>query len=97
MSKCILEEVELERCFATIPMQLMLGRLEVVKSIAIEMQSESKWKQMRELAMSNGRLDMAEDCLNHVMDLSELLPLYSSLEEAEGISKFVFLASCRKN
>ncbi|QHO13223.1 Putative coatomer subunit [Arachis hypogaea] len=89
MSKCILEEVELERCFATIPMQLM--------SIAIEMQSESKWKQMRELAMSNGRLDMAEDCLNHVMDLSELLPLYSSLEEAEGISKFVFLASCRKN
>ncbi|KAL4306296.1 hypothetical protein HN51_040229 [Arachis hypogaea] len=32
------------------------------KSIATEMQSESKWKQMGELAMSNGRLDMAEDC-----------------------------------
>ncbi|XP_057735979.1 uncharacterized protein LOC130951343 [Arachis stenosperma] len=64
-----------------------------------EMQSESKWKQMGELAMSNGRLDMAEDCLNHVMNLSELLPLYASLgeaEEAEGISKFVFLASCKK-
>ncbi|RYR00660.1 hypothetical protein Ahy_B07g088787 [Arachis hypogaea] len=67
------------------------------RSIATEMQSESKWKQMGELAMSNGRLDMAEDCLNHVMDLSELLPLYSSLGEAEGISKCVFLASCRKN
>ncbi|RYR21314.1 hypothetical protein Ahy_B03g066605 isoform C [Arachis hypogaea] len=36
MSKCILEEVELERCLTTIPMQLM--------SIAIEMQSESRWK-----------------------------------------------------
>nr|XP_025649618.1 coatomer subunit beta'-3 isoform X5 [Arachis hypogaea] len=67
--------------------------------IATEMQSKSKWKQMGELAMYNGRLDMAEDCLNHVMDLSELLPLYASLgeaEEAEGISKFVFLASCKK-
>ncbi|XLR53884.1 hypothetical protein S83_004556 [Arachis hypogaea] len=71
----------------------------VFNSIATEMQSKSKWKQMGELAMYNGRLDMAEDCLNHVMDLSELLPLYASLgeaEEAEGISKFVFLASCKK-
>ncbi|RYR73963.1 hypothetical protein Ahy_A02g008546 [Arachis hypogaea] len=42
------------------------------------------------LKLSPIQLDMAEDCLNHVMDLSELLPLYASLgeaEEAEGISK----------
>ncbi|XLU21917.1 hypothetical protein S245_057983, partial [Arachis hypogaea] len=34
---------------------IQFGRLEVAKSIATEMQSESKWKQMGELAMSNGR------------------------------------------
>ncbi|MED6185582.1 hypothetical protein PIB30_058513 [Stylosanthes scabra] len=71
---------------------IQLGRLEVAKSIATEVQIESKWKQLGELAMSNGRLDMAEDCLNHAMDLSELVLLYSSLGDADGISKLATLA-----
>ncbi|MED6120433.1 hypothetical protein PIB30_020785 [Stylosanthes scabra] len=71
---------------------VQLGRLELAKSIATEVQSESKWIQFGKLAMSNGKLDMAEDCLNHAMDLSELLLLYSSLGDAEGISKLATLA-----
>lgn len=31
-----------------------LGRLEIAKVIVIEIQSESKWKQLGELAMSTG-------------------------------------------
>ena len=35
---------------------------------------------------------MAEDCLKNAMDLSGLLLLYSSLGDAEGISKLAYLA-----
>ncbi|KAL5975155.1 hypothetical protein ACLOJK_031834 [Asimina triloba] len=34
---------------------VLLGRLEVAKAIAVEVQSESKWKQLGELAMSTGK------------------------------------------
>ncbi|KAB5530119.1 hypothetical protein DKX38_020200 [Salix brachista] len=66
--------------------------LEVAKEIASEVQSESKWKQLGELAMSNGRLEMAEECMRHATDLSGLLLLYSSLGNSEGISKLGSLA-----
>ncbi|RVW88020.1 Coatomer subunit beta'-2 [Vitis vinifera] len=71
---------------------MQLGRLEVAKDIATEVQSESKWKQLGELAMSTGKLEMAEECLKHAMDLSGLLLLYSSLGDADGISKLASLA-----
>jgi coatomer subunit beta' len=38
------------------------------------------------------QLQMAEECLNHAMDLSGLLLLYSSFGDAEGISKLATLA-----
>ncbi|XP_062223733.1 coatomer subunit beta'-2-like [Phragmites australis] len=69
-----------------------LGRLEIAKAIAVEVQSESKWKQLGELAMSTGKLEMAEECLLHAMDLSGLLLLYSSLGDAEGIAKLASMA-----
>ncbi|PWA73095.1 Coatomer beta' subunit (COPB2) [Artemisia annua] len=61
-------------------------------AIQLVAQSESKWKQLGELAMSNGLLDMAEDCLKHANDLTGLLLLYSSLGDAEGIIKLASLA-----
>jgi coatomer subunit beta' len=71
---------------------IQLGRLEIAKEIAAEVQSESKWKQLGELAMSTGKLEMAEECMKNAMDLSGLLLLYSSLGDAEGISKLAPLA-----
>ncbi|GFZ04144.1 coatomer, beta' subunit [Actinidia rufa] len=71
---------------------IQLGKLEVAKEIATGSQSESKWKQLGELAMSTGMLEMAEDCLKSAMDLSGLLLLYSSLGDAEGILKLASLA-----
>uniref|UniRef100_A0A0E0G2U9 Coatomer subunit beta' n=1 Tax=Oryza nivara TaxID=4536 RepID=A0A0E0G2U9_ORYNI len=62
------------------------------EAIAIEAQSESKWRQLGELAMSTGKLDMAEECLLHAMDLSGLLLLYSSLGDAEGLTKLTSMA-----
>jgi coatomer subunit beta' len=96
-----------------------------LQAIAIEVQSESKWKQLGELAMSSGKvqlsilsfiiyygflyhlsyiitlsympyyflqLDMAEECLLHATDLSGLLLFYSSLGDAEGITKLASVA-----
>lgn len=71
---------------------IQLGRLGTAKEIASEVQSETKWKQLGELAMSNGKFEMAEECLLHAMDLSGLLLLYSSFGDANGISKLVSLA-----
>ncbi|KAL0663347.1 hypothetical protein Bca4012_100184 [Brassica carinata] len=71
---------------------IQLGRLEVAKDIAVEAQSESKWKQLGELAMSTGKLGMAEECMRHAVDLSGLLLLYSSLGDAEGLTKLAALA-----
>ncbi|KAG5379917.1 hypothetical protein IGI04_027759 [Brassica rapa subsp. trilocularis] len=71
---------------------IQLGRLEVAKDIAVEAQSESKWKQLGELAMSTGKLGMAEECMRHAVDLSGLLLLYSSLGDAEGLTKLAAIA-----
>ncbi|KAL0425061.1 UNVERIFIED_CONTAM: Coatomer subunit beta'-2, partial [Sesamum radiatum] len=71
---------------------VQLGKLEIAKEIATVAQSESKWKQLGELAMSTGMLEMAEDCLKQANDLSGLLLLYASLGDAEGISELASLA-----
>lgn len=71
---------------------VQLGRLEVAKAIAEESQSESKWKQLGELAMSSGKLDVAEECLTRAEDLSGLLLLYSSLGNSFGMKKLASLA-----
>ncbi|XP_020597298.1 coatomer subunit beta'-1-like [Phalaenopsis equestris] len=74
---------------------IQLGRLDIAKAIAIEAQSESKWKELGKLAMSSGKLELAEECLSNAMDLSGLLLLYSSLGDAEGITKLASLAKKR--
>ncbi|XP_022845701.1 coatomer subunit beta'-2-like isoform X1 [Olea europaea var. sylvestris] len=71
---------------------IQLGKLEIAKEIATVAQSESKWKQLGELAMSTGMLEMAEECLKQANDLSGLLLLYSSLGDANGITQLASLA-----
>ncbi|VAI69856.1 unnamed protein product [Triticum turgidum subsp. durum] len=71
---------------------VQLGKLEIAKAIAVEAQSESKWKQLGELAMSTGKLEASEECLLQAKDLSGLLLLYSSLGDAEGVEKLASLA-----
>ncbi|KAG0606269.1 hypothetical protein M758_9G127200 [Ceratodon purpureus] len=74
---------------------VQLGKLDVAKTIAEESHSESKWKQLGEMAMSAGKLDVAEECLGHAKDLSGLLLLYSAVGDAEGLEKLT--ASAREN
>ncbi|PRQ46519.1 putative coatomer, WD associated region [Rosa chinensis] len=66
---------------------IQLGNLEIAEDIATKAHSESKWKQLGELAMSSGKLELTEDYILHGMDFSDLLLLYSSLGDAQGMSK----------
>ncbi|KAE8680785.1 Coatomer subunit beta'-2 [Hibiscus syriacus] len=71
---------------------IQLGKLDIAQEIAAQVQSESKWKQLGKLALSSGKLTMAEECMKHALDLSGLLLLYSSLGDAEGISRLASLS-----
>lgn len=71
---------------------IQLRKLEISKEIATVAHSESKWKQLGELAMSTGKLEMTEDCLKQAKDLSGLLLLYSSLGDTEGLSELASTA-----
>lgn len=44
------------------------------------------------MLVSSMQLEMAEECLSNAMDLSGLLLLYSSLGDAEGITRLASLA-----
>ncbi|CAH9147057.1 unnamed protein product [Cuscuta epithymum] len=71
---------------------IQLRKFEVAKEIAETVQSESKWKQLGELAISSGMFELAEQCLKHANDLSGLLLLYSSLGDADGITELSSLS-----
>uniref|UniRef100_A0A7I4DAQ0 Beta'-coat protein n=1 Tax=Physcomitrium patens TaxID=3218 RepID=A0A7I4DAQ0_PHYPA len=71
---------------------IQLGRLETAKTIAEESHSESKWKQLGELAMSAGKFEVAEECFGHAKDLSGLLLLHSALGNAQGLTDLAVAA-----
>eukprot|EP00884_Botryococcus_braunii_P001163 jgi/Botrbrau1/11047/Bobra.92_2s0018.1 len=64
---------------------VQLGDLDIALSIAQTSESETKWRQLGELAMSAGKLDVAETCLNKAKDLSGLLLLYTARGSAKGL------------
>ena len=71
---------------------VQLGRLETAQEIAQEMDSEVKWKQLGELAMSKGKMKLCEECLLRGKDVSGLLLLYSSTSRRSGMQKLLPLA-----
>mmetsp|Transcript_1616 Transcript_1616/g.4851 ORF Transcript_1616/g.4851 Transcript_1616/m.4851 type:complete len:916 (+) Transcript_1616:266-3013(+) len=56
---------------------IALGKLDLAADIARETPSKPKWKQLSELAVQEGRLDLAEESLQEASDLSGLLTLAS--------------------
>ena len=71
---------------------VQLGRLETAHEIAQEMDSEVKWKQLGELAMAKGKMQLCEECLLRGKDVSGLLLLYSSTSRRSGMQKLLPLA-----
>ena len=59
-------------------MAIQLGDLDTAHTIALSLDSAPKWKQLGELAMSSGRLEVAEKCLSNAKDFSGLMLLYAA-------------------
>lgn len=58
---------------------LHLEKLEVAREIAVEAESEHKWKQLGEAALHACMFDLAEEALGHAQDYSSQLLLYRYL------------------
>lgn len=54
--------------------------------------NESKWRQLGELALSNGQLEVARTCFTRAKDLGGLLLLHSSHGDAQGMAELAALA-----
>jgi len=57
---------------------LQLADLKTALSLAREAGSQQKWRQLSDLALSEGCLDLAQECLWHAQDYGGLLLLATS-------------------
>lgn len=60
---------------------VQLGDLETALSLAREAGVQQKWRQLSELALNMGQLDLAQECLHHAQDYGGLLLLATSAGE----------------
>lgn len=66
---------------------IQLGEMKAAYEIALEDESEKKWKQLAELAITNCEFQLAQECLHRAEDFGGLLLLASSAGHAEMIAK----------
>jgi len=69
-----------------------LEELEVALEVLKQSESEQKWKQLGDIALSSGKLDLAEQCLLSAEDLNGLLLLYSSIGALSGMNTLAQMA-----
>ncbi|KXZ50636.1 hypothetical protein GPECTOR_15g320 [Gonium pectorale] len=65
---------------------IQLGDLGVAQEIATTLDSTTKWKQLGELALTAGKLDLAAECLTRASDFSGQLMLASTRGDREGMA-----------
>ncbi|XP_046891713.1 coatomer subunit beta'-like [Hypomesus transpacificus] len=66
---------------------LQLGELKVAYQLAIEAESEQKWKQLAELATTKCQFGLAQECLHHAQDYGGLLLLATASGNASMVGK----------
>ena len=75
---------------------VQLGELDIAREIVeTEGANESKWKQLGELAMANGDLDLTNKCLEKSGDLSGQLLLATSAGSPETVKQLVAEAKAK--
>lgn len=65
----------------------------IAYDLAIDAQTEFKWKQLAELALSLAQLDLAKECLEKAQDLPGLLLLATSCGNVDLVQRLADLAS----
>ncbi|PNH07379.1 putative coatomer subunit beta'-3, partial [Tetrabaena socialis] len=64
---------------------VQLGDLSVAQEIAAALDSTARWKQLGQMALTAGKLDLASDCLTRASDFSGLLMLSSARGDRAGM------------
>jgi coatomer subunit beta' len=70
-----------------------LGQLDTATAIADELQNDSKWKQLSDLALRQADFVLAERSMRQANDLAGLLLLYSSLGQTGKVRELAQLAT----
>lgn len=66
---------------------LQLGELKIAYQLAVEAESEQKWKQLAELAISKCQFGLAQECLHNAQDYGGLLLLATSSGNTTMVNK----------
>ncbi|KAL0973385.1 hypothetical protein UPYG_G00202770 [Umbra pygmaea] len=66
---------------------LQLGDLQICYQLAVESESEQKWKQLAELATAKCQFGLAQECLHHAQDYGGLLLLATASGNASMVGK----------
>ncbi|XP_067102070.1 coatomer subunit beta'-like isoform X1 [Osmerus mordax] len=66
---------------------LQLGELKIAYQLAVEAESEQKWKQLAELATTKCQFGLAQECLHHAQDYGGLLLLATASGNASMVGK----------
>lgn len=74
---------------------LGLGKLQAAYEFTMAQPSETKWKQIADLALLSSDVKLAEECLVRAADLPGLLLLYSSTGHAEKLERLAELAKAK--
>lgn len=74
---------------------LQLKETKIAYQLATEAQSEQKWKQLSELAMSLSQFDLAQECLHKAQDFPGLLLLATSAGDSGMVKKLAVAASSK--
>lgn len=72
---------------------LQLKDTKIAYDLAVEAQTEFKWKQLAELALNLAELDLAKECLEKAQDLPGLLLLATSCGNANLVQKIGQIAN----
>jgi hypothetical protein len=62
-----------------------LDNFDIAVEIATQLRSEARWKQLGEMALADGRLPLAEKCLQQSMDMSGMMLMHSATGNREGM------------
>ena len=62
-----------------------LGRLELAREIALEDETDLKWRQLADLSLKSWKFDMAQECMERANNLTGLLLLYTSTADKAGL------------
>lgn len=64
---------------------VQLNDFDVAVGIAEELASPARWKQLGEMALSDGRLPLAQRCLSHSGDLSGMMLMFTATGNRTGM------------